>query len=73
MDLGWPEVLLIIVVILIIFGAGKLPQIASQLGKGIRDFRKAARGDFDEEEGKKKDAASTPAQITAAEPKDNTK
>jgi sec-independent protein translocase protein TatA len=49
MDLGWPEVLLILVIILIVFGAGKLPQVASQLGKGIREFRKGTRGDYDDE------------------------
>jgi len=48
MDLGWPEVLLILVVVLIVFGVGKLPQAAAQLGKGIREFRKAQRGDYDE-------------------------
>ena len=51
MRLGWPEVLLVLGIVLIVFGAGKLPQVASQLGKGIREFRKAQRGD-DEEESK---------------------
>ena len=39
--LGMPELLVILVIILIIFGAGKLPQIGEGLGKGIRNFRKA--------------------------------
>jgi sec-independent protein translocase protein TatA len=38
---GMPELLVILVIILIIFGAGKLPQIGEGLGKGIRNFRKA--------------------------------
>jgi len=50
MRLGWPEVLLILVIVLIVFGVGKLPQVASQLGKGIREFRKAQRGDYDDGE-----------------------
>lgn len=50
MDLGWPEVLLILVIVLIVFGAGKLPQVGSALGKGIREFRKAQRGDDEENE-----------------------
>jgi sec-independent protein translocase protein TatA len=49
MDLGWPEILLILVVVLIVFGAGKLPQIGSAMGKGIREFRKAQRGDDEED------------------------
>ncbi len=49
MDLGWPEVLLILAIVLIVFGAGKLPQVGSALGKGIREFRKAQRGDDEDE------------------------
>lgn len=50
MRLGWPEIILILAVVLIVFGVGKLPQVGAQLGKGIREFRKATRGDLDEEE-----------------------
>jgi sec-independent protein translocase protein TatA len=39
--LGMPELIVILVIILIIFGAGKLPEIGSGLGKGIRNFKKA--------------------------------
>ena len=39
-----PELLIILVIILIIFGAGKLPQIGEGIGKGIRNFRKATKG-----------------------------
>jgi sec-independent protein translocase protein TatA len=41
--LGMPELLIILVIILIIFGAGKLPDIGGALGKGIKNFKKAAR------------------------------
>ena len=54
MDLGWPEILLILVIILVVFGVGKLPKVAGDLGKGIREFRKASRGDYDEETTKSK-------------------
>lgn len=47
-DIGPEEIILILLVILIIFGAGKLPQVGSALGKSIREFRKAVRGDFDD-------------------------
>ena len=43
--IGMPELLVILVIILIIFGAGKLPEIGRGLGKGIRNFRKATSGD----------------------------
>jgi len=39
--IGIPELLIILVIILIIFGAGKIPEIGSALGRGIKDFRKA--------------------------------
>ena len=46
--IGMPELLVILVIILIIFGAGKLPQIGEGLGKGIRNFRKATTKEPDE-------------------------
>lgn len=39
--LGTAELTIILVMILIIFGAGKLPEIGGALGKGIKNFRKA--------------------------------
>ncbi len=49
--LGPWEIALIVVIILIVFGVGKLPQIGGAMGKGIRNFRKGQRGEgFEEEE-----------------------
>ena len=42
-NLGGGEILLILLFILIFFGAKKIPDLAQGLGKGIREFRKAAR------------------------------
>jgi sec-independent protein translocase protein TatA len=39
--IGMPELLIILVIILIIFGAGKLPEIGGAIGKGIKNFKKA--------------------------------
>jgi sec-independent protein translocase protein TatA len=39
--LGMPELLIILVIILIIFGASRLPEIGRGLGKGIRNFRES--------------------------------
>lgn len=38
---GWMELLLILIIVLIIFGAGKLPQLGEGLGKAIKGFKKA--------------------------------
>jgi len=43
--LGPWEIGLILVIILIVFGVGKLPQVGSALGQGIREFRKGQRGE----------------------------
>ncbi|HPC86608.1 MAG TPA: twin-arginine translocase TatA/TatE family subunit [Smithellaceae bacterium] len=39
--IGMPELLIILVIILIIFGVGKLPEIGRGLGEGIRNFKKS--------------------------------
>ncbi len=46
--LGLPELLIILFIILIIFGAGKLPQIGEGLGKGISNFKKSLKQDDDD-------------------------
>ncbi len=46
--LGTPEIILIVLVILLLFGAKKIPDFAQGLGKGIREFRKAAKDIQDE-------------------------
>jgi len=46
--LGVPELIVILVIALVIFGPGKLPEIGSALGKGIRDFKKSFEGAEDD-------------------------
>ena len=43
--LGPPELLLLLLIALVVFGAGKIPQIGSGLGKGLRNVRKAVTGE----------------------------
>ncbi len=43
--LGMPELIVILVIIVIIFGAGKLPEIGAGIGKGIRNFKEATKKD----------------------------
>ena len=42
--LGFTELMIILVIVLLIFGAGKLPQIGSGLGKAIRGFKESVEG-----------------------------
>lgn len=51
------EIGLIVLIILIVFGVGKLPQVGGAIGKGIRAFRKAQRGEDEEEEEEEKQIA----------------
>lgn len=48
--IGMPELLVILVIVLIIFGAGKLPEIGAGLGKGIRNFKKATNESLESSE-----------------------
>ena len=43
-QLGVPELLIILVIIILVFGVGRLPQIGKALGEGIREFREASQG-----------------------------
>ena len=43
---GW-EILVVLVIILIVFGPGKLPQVFGALGKGMREFKKGKSEDID--------------------------
>jgi sec-independent protein translocase protein TatA len=41
---GFPELLIILLIVVVIFGASKLPQLGRGLGEGIRNFRKGLKG-----------------------------
>ena len=70
---GWPEALVILVVVLVIFGAGKLPQIGGALGKSIREFRKAKEGLDEDEKEQAKSKTSAPKEIAETGTKANQK
>lgn len=41
--IGWPQIVLIIVVVLILFGGKKLPQLMKGLGEGMKEFKNASK------------------------------
>jgi len=58
----WPYLIILLVIVLIIWGPGKLPDLGSALGKGIREFRKASN------EVKDQIVTTTAAEPTPAQP-----
>jgi sec-independent protein translocase protein TatA len=52
---GMPELIVILVIVLVVFGAGRLPEIGGALGKSIRNFKKASDGKDEIEITPKKD------------------
>jgi sec-independent protein translocase protein TatA len=51
--LGVPEMLLILVIIVLIFGTSRIPELGRGLGEGIRNFKKSLRNEEEEEDKKK--------------------
>jgi sec-independent protein translocase protein TatA len=54
-NIGGPELIIALVIILLLFGAKRIPELAKGLGSGMREFRKSSRGDYDEVEDEKKE------------------
>ncbi|MBI2862076.1 MAG: twin-arginine translocase TatA/TatE family subunit [Chloroflexi bacterium] len=61
MGIGPWEVLVVLAIVLIIFGAGKLPEVGGALGKGIRQFRRTMTDD-DEQKQEERDTQTKPKQ-----------
>ncbi|RZO53086.1 MAG: twin-arginine translocase TatA/TatE family subunit [Sandaracinaceae bacterium] len=45
--IGWQELLIVLLIVLVVFGSGRLPQIGEGLGKGIRNLKRALKSDDD--------------------------
>ena len=48
--IGIPELIIILVIILVLFGASRLPEIGRGIGKGIRNFKDATKDDKDKDD-----------------------
>lgn len=71
-NLGFQEILLIAVVILVLFGSRKIPEFMRGLGKGIREFNDAKDNVKKELEDNMKQKSSTPAPSATATPVNTT-
>ena len=54
MGLGAPEIILILLVVLLLFGGRKIPELMKGLGKGVTEFKEASNGETKTEEEKSK-------------------
>lgn len=50
--IGVTEIIIIAIIVLVVFGAGRLPEVMTGLGKGIKDFKSAVTGDDDDDTSK---------------------
>jgi sec-independent protein translocase protein TatA len=57
--LGPTELIIILIIVIVLFGAGRIGKIAGELGSGIRDFREGLKGDDTENEEDKGDDAKS--------------
>ena len=64
--LGLPELLIIVVIIMLIFGARRLPEIGSSLGRGIRTFKSAITGEDEKRGDENQKAGSTTGDDTTS-------
>ena len=66
--IGLPELLILLLVLLLVFGPKRLPEMGRQLGKGMREFKDSVSGkDLDEEDVAELDPPATKASGTASE------
>jgi sec-independent protein translocase protein TatA len=72
MDVGAPELLIILAIVVVLFGASRIGDIGKGMGRGIREFRKEMRDASQDEPAKAAETTSvttTTAAVTTAEPK----
>jgi sec-independent protein translocase protein TatA len=57
-SLGTPELIILLVIVLVLFGGSRLPQLMKGMGEGMKEFRKATKEDDDEVKSEKKTLVS---------------
>ncbi len=68
---GGVELIILLVIILLLFGAKRIPELAKGLGSGVREFRRGTRGEVDEEKRDEVDEEKRGEELTAGADKDS--
>ncbi len=71
-NLGFTEIMIILVVVLLVFGAKRLPEIGSSMGKGIREFKRSLSDTADALKEPAEDRSATPSRQLDAPPQNTT-
>lgn len=51
-NIGWREILILLLIVLLLFGAKRIPELARALGQGLREFKKSVKQPAEESKGK---------------------
>jgi sec-independent protein translocase protein TatA len=68
-DIGFTEILLILLVVVLLFGGRKIPELMKGIGQGMKEFKKASRFDPEDEEKKETESKDKSTEIKASEKK----
>jgi sec-independent protein translocase protein TatA len=64
-NIGLPEIAIVLVIALLVFGPKRLPELGQSLGRGIREFKGSISGDHDNDDDEEQDAPSLPQSESA--------
>ncbi len=65
---GLPEIIIILGILALLFGASRLPQMGNSLGRGIREFKNGIMGKSDDEEPKVSESSKSRSETDSGEP-----
>ncbi len=69
MHLGFPEIIAIVLIVVLLFGPGRIEKLASEMGRGIRSFKDGLQSDKDKKEGDEEEESKVEQKKTPAKKK----